>query len=187
MADLVYYSHCSLDGLIADENGDFSWAFPPDDVHRAANESASRTGLHLLGRRTYEIMRYWDEPQDGASDTEAEFQRAWAPAQKVVYSRAIDEVGSNARIEREFDPASARALADASEKDVAIGGADLGGQALRAGIVDVLTLVLFPVIIGRGSRVIPNDVRVELDLIERRDFSGGIVRLSYRVARAGTT
>ncbi|MGB3909947.1 MAG: dihydrofolate reductase family protein [Pseudolysinimonas sp.] len=83
--------------------------------------------------------------------TETEFQRAWAPAQKVVYSRTIDEVGPNARIEREFDPASARALADASGADVAIGGADLGGQALRAGIVDVLTLVLFPVIIGAGS------------------------------------
>jgi dihydrofolate reductase len=171
VADLVYYSHCSLDGLIADENGDFSWAFPPDDVHR--------------GRRTYEVMRSWDEPQDGASDTETEFQRAWAPAQKVVYSRTIDEVGPNARIVREFDPASARALADASDADAAIGGADLGGQALRAGIVDVLTLVLFPVIIGRGLRVIPDDVRIGLDLIERRDFSGGIVRLGYRVDRAG--
>ncbi len=183
MADLVYYSHCSLDGLIADEAGDFSWAFPPDDVHRAANDAAARTGIHLLGRRTYEVMRYWDEPQEGASEVEAEFERAWAPAQKVVYSRSIDEVGPNARIEREFDPVAARAVVDASDSDVAIGGADLGGQALRAGIVDVLTLVLFPVIIGRGLRVIPDDVRVDLDLIERRDFSGGIVRLSYRVAR----
>src|SRR5688572_30432343 len=138
MSDLVYYSHCSLDGLIADESGDFSWAFPPDDVHRAANEAAASTGLHLLGRRTYEVMRYWDEPQDGASDTEAEFQRAWAPAQKVVYSRTLDQAGPNARIERDFDPVAARALADASDSDVAIGGADLGGQALRAGIVDVL-------------------------------------------------
>jgi dihydrofolate reductase len=101
----------------------------------------------------------------------------------VVYSRSLDGVGPNARIEREFDPVAARALADASDSDVAIGGADLGGQALRAGIVDVLTLVLFPVIIGRGLRVIPDDVRVDLDLIERRDFSGGIVRLSYRVSR----
>jgi dihydrofolate reductase len=186
VADLVYYSHCSLDGLIADESGDFSWAFPPDDVHRAANEAAAGTGLHLLGRRTYEVMRYWDEPQEGASDTEAEFQRAWAPARKVVYSRTIDEVGPKARIEREFDATAARDLADASDADVAIGGADLGGQALRAGIVDVLTLVLFPVIIGRGLRLIPDDVRVDLDLIERRDFRGGIVRLSYRVARAGS-
>ncbi len=185
MADLVYYSHCSLDGLIADEHGDFSWAFPPEDVHRAANEATAGTGIHLLGRRTYEVMRYWDEPEEGASEVEAEFQRAWAPAQKVVYSRSIGEVGPSARIEREFDPVAARVLADASDSDVAIGGADLGGQALRVGIVDVLTLVLFPVIIGRGLRVIPEDVRVDLDLIERRDFSGGIVRLSYRIARAG--
>jgi len=185
MADLVYYSQCSLDGLIADEGGDFSWAFPPDDVHRAANEVAARTGVHLLGRRTYEVMRYWDEKQDGVPEVEAEFQRAWASSAKVVFSRSIDVVGPNARIEREFDPVAARALADASDSDVGIGGADLGGQALRSGIVDVLTLVLFPVIIGRGLRVIPEDLRLDLQLIERRDFSRGIVQLTYRIPAAG--
>jgi dihydrofolate reductase len=99
---------------------------------RAANEATAGTGIHLLGRRMYELMRHWDEPQEGASGVEAEFHRAWAPAQKVVYSRSLDEVGPNARIEREFDPVAARALADASDSDVAIGGANLGGQALRA-------------------------------------------------------
>jgi dihydrofolate reductase len=183
VADLVYYSHCSLDGFIADATGDFSFAFPPEDVHRAANEATAGTGIHLLGRRTYELMRYWDEPQADMGEVELEFHRAWVPAQKVVYSRALDEVGPNARIEREFDPVAARALVDASDSDVAIGGADLGGQALRAGIVDVLTLVLFPVIVGRGLRVIPDDVRADLELAERRDFSGGIVRLTYRIPR----
>ena len=181
MADLVYYSQCSIDGLIADEGGDFSWAFPPEDVHRAANEVADRTGVHLLGRRTYEVMRYWDEEQHDAPEVEAEFQRAWASSAKVVYSRSIEEVGPNARIEREFDPAAARALADAADSEVGIGGADLGGQALRAGIVDVLTLVLFPVIIGSGLRVIPAGLRLDLELVERRDFSRGIVQLTYRV------
>jgi dihydrofolate reductase len=185
MADLVYYSQCSLDGLIADEGGDFSWAFPPEDVHRAANDLAARTSVHLLGRRTYEVMRYWDVERDDAPEVEAEFQRAWASSAKVVYSRSIDEVGPNARIEREFDPAAARALADAADSEVGIGGADLGGQALRAGIVDVLTLVLFPVIIGRGLRVIPEDLRLDLQLVERRDFSRGIVQLTYRVPAAG--
>ncbi len=184
MADLVYYSQCSLDGLIADEGGDFSWAFPPEDVHRAANDAAARTGIHLLGRRTYEVMRYWDEARAGAPEVESEFQRAWADSAKVVYSRSIDLVGPNARIEREFDPAAARAIADAADSEVGIGGADLGGQALLAGIVDVLTLVLFPVIIGRGLRVIPQDLRLDLELTERRDFSRGIVQLTYRVPRA---
>ncbi|HEY5788509.1 MAG TPA: dihydrofolate reductase family protein [Microlunatus sp.] len=183
MADLVYYSQCSLDGLIADEGGDFSWAFPPEDVHRAANDVAARTSVHLLGRRTYEVMRYWDEVQEGVPEVEAEFQRAWAATTKVVYSRSSDQVGPNARIKREFDPAEARAIADAADSEVGIGGADLGGQALRAGIVDVLTLVLFPVIIGRGKRVIPHDLRIDLELTERRDFSRGIVQLTYRVPR----
>ena len=183
MADLVYYSQCSLDGLIADEGGDFTWAFPPDDVHRAANDVAARTAVHLLGRRTYEVMQYWDEARADAPEVEAEFQRAWASSTKVVYSRSIDRVGPNARIERRFDPAEARAIADAAGSDVGIGGADLGGQALSAGIVDVLTLVLFPVIIGRGKRVIPQDLRLDLQLTERRDFSHGIVQLSYRVPR----
>jgi dihydrofolate reductase len=183
VTDLVYYSHCSLDGFIADEEGDFSFAFPPEDVHRAANEATAGTGIHLLGRRTYELMRYWDEPQEGMGEVELEFHRAWVPAQKVVYSRTLDEVGPNARIEREFDPVAARALVDASDSDVAIGGADLGSQAVRVGIVDVLTLVLFPVIIGRGLRVIPDDVRLDLELAERRDFSRGVVRLTYQIPR----
>jgi hypothetical protein len=89
------------DGGEQREDGDFSWAFPPEDVHRAANEATAGTGIHLLGRRTYELMRYWDEPRQGMSEVELEFHPAWAPAQKVVYPRSIDEVGPNARIERE--------------------------------------------------------------------------------------
>ena len=80
---------------------------------------------------------------------------------------------------------AARALADAADSEVGIGGADLGGQALQAGIVDVLTLVLFPVIIGRGLRVIPEDLRLDLQVIEWRDFSRGIVQLTYRVPGVG--
>ncbi len=180
MADIVYFSQCSLDGFSADEAGDFSWAFPADDAHRLANELAARTGTHLMGRRMYEVMRYWDDVQDDAPEVEAEFQRAWAGAEKVVYSTTADDVGPGARIERTFDPVAARALADASTLDVAVGGSTLAGQALAAGIVDVVTLLLYPVLVGGGLRVFPPNVRLDLELVEQRQLDGGVVLASYR-------
>ena len=183
MADLVYSTQCSLDLRLADEHGDFSWAFPADDVHRHANALAAAAGTHVLGRRTYEVMGYWDEVDDDASEVAQEFQRAWAPAEKIVISRSLDEdaLGPNARIVREFDPASIRELTRSGSADVTIGGAELGGQALAAGIVDVLDLVLFPVIVGNGPRVIADGVRVQLELESEQRFASGPVGLRYRV------
>ena len=185
MADLVYSAQCSLDLRLADDEGDFSWAFPADDVHRAANALAASAGTHVMGRRTYEVMTYWDEPKEGASAVESEFQTVWAPARKIVVSRTMDEdaLGPNARIVREFDAASIRSLADAADANVTIGGAELGGQALAAGIVDVIDLVLFPVVIGNGPRVLPDGVRLDLELESERRFEHGVVGVRYRVRR----
>ena len=180
MGNIVYFSQCSLDGYIADESGDFSWATPSEDAHRFANAIARGTGTYLLGRRTYDVMRYWDDQREGVPEVEAEFQRAWAPAEKVVYSRSLDDVGPRARIEREFDPEAARALAAASTLEVSIGGSDLGGQALQAGIVDVVTLLLYPVLIGGGLPVFPAGVRLDLELTEQRQLDRGVVLVSYR-------
>ena len=185
MGNIVYFSQCSLDGFIADAAGDFSWAEPADDAHRFANEMARSTGTYLLGRRTYDVMRYWDDARDGVPEVEAEFQRAWAGAEKVVYSRSIDEVGQRARIERGFDARVARALAEASTADVSIGGSELGGQALTAGIVDVVTLLLYPVLVGGGLPVFPAEVRTSLELIDERRMDRGVVLVSYRVRAQG--
>ena len=185
MGNIVYFSQCSLDGYIADASGDFSWAEPADDAHRYANEMARSNGTYLLGRRTYDVMRYWDDAREGVPEVEAEFQRAWAAAEKVVYSRSIDDVGQRARIEREFDPAAARALAEASSGDVSIGGSELGGQALAAGIVDVVTLLLYPVLVGGGLQVFPDGVRLDLELIDERRLDRGVVLVSYRVRAQG--
>ena len=181
MGLIVYFSQCSLDGYIADESGDFSWAAPADDAHRFANDVARTTGTYLIGRRSYEVMGYWDEVTEGAPEVEADFQREWARAEKVVYSRSIDEVGPMARIEREFDPVAARALAEASTLDVSIGGADFGGQALEAGIVDVVTLLIYPVLVGGGRPVFPEGVRLDLELTAQRLLDHGVVLMSYRL------
>ena len=175
MADIVYFSQCSLDGYIADEAGDFSWAAPAEDAHRYANGVARKTGTYLMGRRTYEVMTYWDEVREDAHEVEAEFQRAWVEADKVVYSRSSNEVGARARIERTFDPVAARAIADASTLDVSVGGSDLGGQALAAGIVDVVTLLLYPVLVGGGLPVFPDGVHLDLELVEQRQLDRGVV------------
>ena len=111
MADLVYYSQCSLDGLIADEGGDFSWAFPPEDVHRAANEVAARTGIHLLGRRTYDVMRYWDEEQvvcprlRPSSSGRGHRRPKWSTDDRSTeWAREPGSRGSSTRLRRERSP-----------------------------------------------------------------------------------
>ena len=114
------------------------------------------------------------------SRVEADFQREWARADKVVYSRSLETTGPKARIEREFDPVAARALADASTLDVSIGGSELGGQALKAGVVDVVTLMIYPVLVGGGLPVFPDGVRLDLELTEQRPFDHGVVLVSYR-------
>jgi dihydrofolate reductase len=184
VVELIYMSIQSLDGYVADEQGEFGWAKPDDEVHAFVNDLTRPIGTHLLGRRMYEVMRVWERPDQlpGMNDVTRDFAAVWRAADKVVYSRTLDAVSTErTRLEREFDAGAVRALKESSERDLAVAGPGLAASAFRAGLVDELQLVLAPAIVGGGTASLPAGVRLDLELVEERRFDGGMAFLRYRI------
>jgi dihydrofolate reductase len=184
VAKLIYSALTSLDGYVADEDGNFDWARPSEEVHVFVNDLERPVGTHLYGRRIYEVMAYW-ETADTAGDQPAFFRdyaKIWKAAEKIVYSRTLAEVSSaRTRIEREFDIDAIRQLKATADSDISIGGPELAAQAIAAGLVDELHLFLAPVVVGGGKPSLPDKVRLELDLLDERRFANGVVYLHYRM------
>ena len=183
MARLIYSAIASLDGYIADKDGSFDWAQPDEEVHSFVNDVERSIGTHLLGRRMYEVLAYWDDPPvlDEQPSFVQEFAEMWQAADKVVYSRTLETARTGRmRIERGFDPEAVRRLKSESDRDLAIGGPDLAAQAIRAGLVDEYLMFVVPVVVGAGKPALPHDVRIELELLEERRFRNGTVFLRYR-------
>ena len=181
MASLIYSAIASLDGYVEDEQGNFDWAAPDEEVHAFVNDLERPVGIHLYGRRMYETMVYWETDDDQAAVTR-DFAEIWRAAEKVVYSRTLQTVSSErTRIEREFDAAAIRRLKESSRSDITIGGAELAGQAIAEGLVDECHLFLGPVLVGGGKRALPAGVHTELELLDERRFRSGVVYLHYRV------
>ena len=182
MAKLIYSAIASLDGYVEDEEGKFDWARPDEEVHAFVNDLERPIGTYLYGRRMYETMVFW-ETAVGEADEPAEFSdyaEIWRAAEKVVYSPTLEAVSSErTRIEREFDAEAVRQLKLASATDISIGGAELAGQAIGAGLVDECHLFLCPIVVGGGKRAL--SARAQLELLGERRFPNGAVHLHYRV------
>ena len=167
-----------------DASGSFAWAAPGEALHAFVNELERPVGTYLYGRRMYETMASW-ETVDHAEDRSAasrEFADIWRAAEKVVYSRTLDAVSTaRTRIEREFDPVAVRALKESARHELTVGGAALAGQALDAGLVDELHLLLHPVLVGGGKRALPDGIHSRLELRSQRSFESGMVHLHYAV------
>jgi dihydrofolate reductase len=182
MAKLIYSAITSLDGYIADEDGNFDWAAPDEEVHAFVNDLERPVGTYLYGRRMYEMMVFWDTAQTFADQRPVmqDFAKIWQAADKVVYSKTLAAVSSaRTRIERDFDPEAVRQLKASARRDLTVGGPDLAAQAIRAGLVDEYHLFLVPFVVGGGNRSLPNSVRVQLELLDERRFGGGVVFLRY--------
>ena len=158
MARLIYSAIASLDGYVEDEQGEFGWAAPDEEVHAFVNDLERNVGTHLYGRRMYETMVYWETDDDQAV-VARDFAEIWRAAEKVVFSRTLQSVSSaRTRIEREFDPA-----------------------AIARGLVDECHLLLGPVLVGGGKRALPAGVNTGLELLNERRFRSGFVYLHYRL------
>ncbi|MGH2590077.1 MAG: dihydrofolate reductase family protein [Actinomycetota bacterium] len=183
MAELIYSAIASLDGYVADANGNFDWAEPDEEVHAFVNDLERPIGAYLYGRRMYEVMRYWETAHTAPDQPPfiLEYAQIWQGADKIVYSRTLDEVSSaRTRIEREFDPETVRRMKATAGRDLSVGGPALAAQAIAAGLVDELSLFVAPVVVGGGTRALPDDVRWDLDLVDERRFGNGVVHLRYR-------
>lgn len=187
MTKLIYSAITSLDGYVADENGNFDWAAPDEEVHAFVNDQERPIGTYLCGRLLYEVMRVWEHPEtfDDGNPIVDDYARIWQAADKVVFSTTLPEdaiTTARTRLERSFDADAVRAMKAASERDISVGGPNLAAQAIAAGLVDEIRLFLNPVIVGAGNPALPNGARVGLDLLDEHRFGNGVVFLRYRVA-----
>jgi dihydrofolate reductase len=185
MAKLIYAAIASLDGYVEDSQGKFGWAAPDDEVHAFVNDLERPIGTYLYGRRMYETMVFWETVSTEADEPAVfwDYAEIWRAAEKIVYSRALQTVFSaRTRIEREFDPDAVRRLKQSSWADITVGGAELAGHAIAAGLVDECHLFLCPIVVGGGKRALPDNVRAQLELLDERRFRNGVVHLHYSVS-----
>ena len=183
MAKLIYSGITSLDGYVADDDGNFDWSVPDEELHTFVNDLERPIGTYLYGRRMYEVMVYWATAHTLADQPAfvRDFTDIWQAADKIVYSTTLETVSSaRTRIERDFDPDAVRQMKAAAGRDITVGGPDLAAQAIKAGLVDECHLFITPIVVGGGKHFLPNNVRLRLELLDQRRFGNGVVHLHYR-------
>jgi dihydrofolate reductase len=184
MAKLTYSAIASLDGYVADEQGNFSWAAPDEEIHAYVNDLERPVGTHLYGRRMYEVMKIWDTDDFLAGEPAPlhDYAKIWRAAEKIVYSRTLDKVEtSRTRQERTFDPEAIRTLKETEQRDISIGGPELAAQAIEADLVDEIHLFLVPVVVGAGKPALSINSRTPLQLRDHRSFNNGTIYLRYEI------
>jgi len=184
MAKLTYSAIASLDGYTVDKDGNFDWAEPDEEVHAFINDLERPVRTYLYGRRMYETMAAWETDPSLAAHSESgrDFARIWQAAEKIVFSKTLQAAPTErTRIERDFDPEAIRGIKESVRGDLTVGGPRLAAEAFKAGLVDECHLFLAPIVVGGGKQSLPDDVRLELELLDERRFGGGTVYLRYRV------
>ena len=187
MRSVTYSMGASLDGYIVGPDGGFDWTAPDDELFRFSIDEIQEVDVHLMGRRLYEAMLYWENPDENPSldDAELEWAALWNPLPKVVFSTTLSSVEGNARLASgSLAEEIERLRAEPGEGDIAIGGATLAAEADGLGLIDEYHLRVFPVLVGGGIPYFShNERRVDLELVETRTFPSRVVYLRYRVAR----
>jgi dihydrofolate reductase len=181
MAKLIYSALESLDGYIADQDGNFDWGEPDEEVHTFLNDLMRTIGTYLYGRRMYEVMVAWEtlELTDQPPHMQ-EFADMWRHADKIVYSKTLEAASSaKTRLERDFDPEAVRRMKVAERRDLAVAGPTLAAQAFQAALVDECQLFIAPIVVGGGIQSLPDNVRLELELLDERRFGNGMIYLRY--------
>lgn len=185
MRDLTYSLTASLDGYVIGPDGRFDWAAPAPDVFALATDEVRGLGVHLMGRRLYETMLYWEDVDVATlDDAEREFARLWNALPKVVFSRTLTRVRGGARLATADLATEVARLREQADGDLAIGGADLAAQAASLDLIDEYRLRLLPVLVGGGTPYFAHDARlVRLERVETRECGGGVVYVRHRVVR----
>ena len=187
MRSVTYSMNVSLDGYIVGPDGDFNWAGPDDDVFRFWIDEIREVGVHLLGRRLYETMLYWETADQDPSldDSQLEWAALWNPLPKVVFSTTLSSVQGHARLASgDVAQEIERLRSEPGEGDIAIGGATLAAQAAAAGLIDEYRAIVHPVLVGGGIPFFPrHERRVDLELVETHPLCSRVVYLRHGVVR----
>ncbi len=190
MANLIYLANTSLDGYTEDKDGKFDWTDPSEEVFTFITNIVRATRTHLYGRRMYETMMVWETDPNLAAQSplSRDFAEIWQAANKIVYSRTLETISTRkTQLEQTFDPKAIRQLKEAVEHDILIGGPELAAHALRSGLLDECHLFLIPILVGGGKSALPDNVRLELELLAERRFRNGTVFLRYRTRQGRAT
>jgi dihydrofolate reductase len=185
MPNLIFSMTVSLDGFTAGPGGEIDWSPPDEELHRFHNEQTRELGAHLLGRRLYETMVYWETAgeQPSISEYELEFARIWQKLPKIVFSSTLEKVEGNARLASGGLAEEVAKLKEEPGKDIAIGGAGLAASAMKLDLIDEYRLFLSPVVLGGGTPYFPAlNERIELELVETQTFGSRVVYVRYRHA-----
>ena len=182
MAKLIFFTVASVDGYIAD--GEYDWSAPGQEVFAFITNALRPIGTYLCGRRNYETMVVWDTPEviPNPPPGTLEFAHVWQAAEKIVYSRSLESVSApNTRLEREFHPPTIRERKAQSSRDLSVSGPTLAAEAIRAGLVDEIHLLVAPATLGGGIPVLPVNMRLKLNLIDECRLPDGWVSLRYTI------
>ena len=180
MRKLIFSMSVSLDGFIAGPGGEIDWGAPDEELHRFHNEQTRELGAHLLGRRLYETMLYWETADAKPGSAEHEFARIWLDLPKIVFSSTLEEVEGNARLARGGLAEEVERLKQEPGKDIGIGGAGLASSMMELGLIDEYRLFVSPVVLGGGTPYFPPlDDRIKLELVETRTFGSRVVYVRY--------
>ena len=188
MVNLIYVANTSLDGYTEDKDGNFNWTDPSEEYFRFITDLVRAPRTYLYGRRMYESMMVWETDPNLAAQSPLmrDFADVWQAANKIVYSKTLETISTRkTQLEQTFDPEAIRQLKEAAEHDILIGGPDVAAHAFRSGLIDECHLFLTPILVGGGKQTLPNNVRLELELLEERRFGNGMVFLRYRVRQGG--
>ncbi|MBN2839425.1 MAG: dihydrofolate reductase family protein [Coriobacteriia bacterium] len=183
MVKLIYIANVSLDGFIEDASGSFEWTAPDEEVFAFITDLVRSVGTYLYGRRLYETMAVWETDATLAAQSEpmADFAKVWQAADKVVYFTTLQAASTaRTRLERSFDPDAVGDMKRSATTDLTVGGANLAAHAFKAGLIDECHLFIRSVVVGGGKPALPRDTRAELELVDERRFTSGVVYLRYR-------
>jgi dihydrofolate reductase len=187
MRSVTYSMGVSLDGYIVGPDGGFDWAPPDEEVFRFCLDEVRGVGVHLMGRRLYETMLYWEtaEREQSLNEAELEFAAVWKALPKVVFSTTLSAVQGHARLASGGLAAEVERLrAESADGDIAIGGAALAAEAAALDLIDEYRTRVYPLLVGGGIPFFPQrGRRTDLELVETRTFASRVVYLGYRVAR----
>jgi dihydrofolate reductase len=190
MANLIFVANMSLDGYTEDKDGKFDWTEPSDELFSFVTNIVWATRTHLYGRRMYETMMVWETDPNlaAASPLMRNFAEIWQAADKIVYSKTLETISTRkTQLKQTFDPEAIRQLKATGEQDILIGGPELAAHAFRAGLIDECHLFIIPILVGGGKSALPDNVRMELELLAERRFRDGTVYLRYRTRQGKAT